>query len=117
MKNQAEKIIIDAKGVSFGRLASQLSHLLLGKDKPGFSPAQALDRKIEVININEVKITGKKGEKKIYYRHTGYPGGIKKDSFASRMEKNPGEALKKSIYKMLPNNRLRKKRIKNLIVK
>ncbi len=117
MKKEPEKLIIDAQGVSFGRLASKLAVLLMGKDKPDYQPHLEDNRLIEVINIKEVKITGKKRENKIYYRHTGYPGGIRKTKFSKLIDETPEKAVKKAVYNMLPVNKLRKKSLKRLTIK
>lgn len=110
-------IKIDAKGKTLGRLASEIAKILQGKHRPDYSPEKPGDEIVEVYNVDKIKVTGKKMEQKFYYRHSGYPGGLKKISLKQLFEKNPGEVLRRAVYGMLPKNKLRKKRIKRLIIK
>ena len=105
---------IDATDQVLGRLASQIAILLRGKDKPEFVPYLDLGDNIVVQNAKKIKITGRKLQNKIYYRHSGYPGGIKSRKMSEIFEKNPGELLKKAVWNMLPKNKLRAKMIKRL---
>ena len=98
-------INIDATNKVLGRLASQIAILLRGKDKPDFVPYLDKGDKVMVTNVDKIKITGKKLDNKIYYRHSGYPGGLKE----KLMREFPlSELLRKAVYNMLPKNRLRK---------
>jgi len=105
---------IDATNKSLGRLASEISLILQGKDEPDYQPNKVADVKVIVENVSKMKLTGKKLEQKIYYHHTGYSGHLKKKSMKNIFEKNPTEVLKKAVLGMLPKNSLRSKRIKNL---
>lgn len=110
-------IKIDATNKSLGRLAAEIAKILQNKHRADFSPEKAGDEIVEVININRIKITGKKLYQKVYWRHSGYPGGIKKITLKELFEQKPQEALKKAVWGMLPKNKLRKQRIKRLTFK
>lgn len=112
-----KKQIIDATDRPLGRLASEIAIILRGKNKPEFQPHLDLGDVVEIKNIDKMVLTGKKLEQKKYYRHSGYPGGIKEEKAGDLMEKNPGEVLKRAVRKMLPDNRLRKNMLKRLIIK
>jgi large subunit ribosomal protein L13 len=105
---------IDANGKVLGRLASQIAILLMGKHKPNYDPSKDMGDVVIVKNIDKIKITGKKLEKEIYYRHSGYLGGLKEIPIKRIFEKNPSFLLKKAVYGMLPKNKLRKRMIKRL---
>jgi large subunit ribosomal protein L13 len=105
---------IDAKNQKLGRLASKIALILQGKHKPSFSPEKAGDEEVIVKNVDKIKIEKKKLETKVYYRHSGYPGELKKITLKELFEKNPQEVLKKAVWGMLPKNKLRKIRIKRL---
>jgi len=106
--------IIDASNKVLGRLATEIAILLRGKNKPDFVPNKDMGDFVAVKNINKIRLTGKKKEKKIYYHHTGYLGGLKEIPFEKLFEKNPGEVLRKAVFGMLPKNKLRAKQIKRL---
>lgn len=108
---------IDAANQSFGRLASKIALILRGKTSPDFQPHIMPKSKVLVENISKIKFTGKKLENKIYYSHSKYPGSIKAKTLKERWAKNPSEVLKKTVLDMLPKNKLRKRIIKNLIIK
>ena len=105
---------IDATNKVLGRLASKIAILLQGKHKPNFVPYLNTGDKVIVTNTDKIKITGKKLKKKVYYRHSGYPGGLKKITLEELMKRDSREVLKKAVWGMLPKNKLRKQRIKNL---
>ncbi len=100
--------IVDADGQTLGRLAVQVANVLRGKDKPTYTPHVDTGDSIVVINAAKIKLTGKKLENKIYYRHTGYIGHLKSATAGEMMEKNPQRVVEKAVYGMLPNNKLRK---------
>lgn len=108
---------IDASNKVLGRLATEIAILLRGKNKPDFVPNKDMGDFVAVKNINKIRLTGKKKEKKIYYHHTGYLGGLKEIPFEKLFKKNPGEVLKKAVFGMLPKNKLRARQIKRLKVK
>ncbi|PJE50961.1 MAG: 50S ribosomal protein L13 [Candidatus Yanofskybacteria bacterium CG10_big_fil_rev_8_21_14_0_10_36_16] len=105
---------IDATNQSLGRLASKIAVLLRGKDSPDFQYNITPDVQVTVENVSKVKITGQKLDQKKYYRHSGYPGGIREINFGDMFEENPESLLKRVVYGMLPKNKLRAKIIKNL---
>lgn len=111
---ERETHTIDASDKILGRLATEIAVLLRGKHKPDFVPNEDIGDIVVVRNIEKIKFTGKKSEKKIYYRHSGYLGGLKETPLKKLFEKNPGEVLKKAVFGMLPKNKLRARQIKRL---
>ena len=105
---------IDATNKILGRLATEIAILLRGKNKTDFAPNRDMGDFVVVKNVNKIKVTGKKFEKKIYYHHSGYLGGLKETPFKKLFEKDPGEVLKRAVFGMLPKNKLRAKQIKRL---
>ena len=105
---------IDATGKVLGRLATEIAVLLRGKHKPDFVPYKDMGDFVVVKNVDKIKVTGKKIEKKKYYRHSGYLGGLKEIPLKKLFEKNPAEVLRKAVWGMLPNNKLRPEQIKRL---
>lgn len=106
--------IIDATGKPLGRLASEIAKILIGKHRVDFVPYKDLSETVIVKNVEKIKFTGKKLEKKEYYYHTGYPGHLKSKKLKDLFKKNPKKVLEHAVYHMLPKNRLRKLRMKNL---
>ncbi len=106
--------LVDAKGKILGRLASQIAFLLMGKHKPYYTPHIDCGDFVIVINASQIKVTGKKEKNKIYYWHTGYPGGLKSITFEEMMKKNPKRVIELAVKRMLPKNRLRKIRLRRL---
>ncbi|MCL6449102.1 MAG: 50S ribosomal protein L13 [Armatimonadetes bacterium] len=98
--------VLDAKGKSLGRLAVEAARLLRGKHKPQFTPHVDTGDHVIVINADKVILTGNKLQKKLYVRHTGYPGGLKTTKYATLMQEKPEFAVRKAIIGMLPHNRL-----------
>ena len=115
--NKGEIKIIDATGPSVGRLASQIVLILTGKNKADFSPELLSNVKVVVENVSKVKFTGKKLDQKEYIHSSGYPGGLKRTKMREVFKKNPAEVLRKAVWNMLPQNKLRKQRIKKLEIK
>jgi large subunit ribosomal protein L13 len=105
---------IDATDKVLGRLATEIAILLRGKQKPGFAPYKDIGDFVTVKNIEKIRITGNKMEQKKYYRHSGYPGGLKEIPLRKFFEKDSAEVLKKAVWGMLPKNKLRKEQIKRL---
>lgn len=108
--------IIDAEGKTLGRLATLVATYLLGKHKVRFSPHLDCGDNIVIINASKISVTGNKLEAKMYYRHSGYPGGIKETSLSDLLARNPAAALEKAITGMLPKNRLTDDRLRRLKV-
>lgn len=109
-----ETITIDATDKTLGRLATQIAIFLRGKHKKNFDPSKDMGDFVIVKNVEKMRITGRKIEKKKYYRHSGYLGGLKEIPLKKLFQENPKEVLKKAVYRMLPKNRLRKKIIQRL---
>lgn len=109
-------LLIDAQGQTLGRLASEIASLLRGKHKPIFTPNVDTGDHVIVINADKVVVTGSKAQKKMYYRHTGYPGGLKAINFEGLMQKKPNQAVYLAVKGMLPHNRLGRAMIKKLRV-
>jgi len=107
---------IDASNKAFGRLSSEIAILLMGKNKASYQRHIDMGDSVVVKNIKKVKITGQKLEQKIYYRHSTYPGGLKKTKMKDIFEKDPEKLFKMCVIKMLPKNKLRNDRIKRLQV-
>ncbi len=107
-------ILIDAEDLVVGRLASYISKVLRGKNKPQFTPHIDNGDFVVVTNIEKIKFTGKKLSKKKYYRHTGHPGGIKVTTPSFLMNKKPEEVLKLAVKRMLPGGVLSKKQLSKL---
>jgi large subunit ribosomal protein L13 len=98
--------LVDAEGLVLGRMASEVARLLRGKHKPTFTPNLDTGDHVVVVNAAKVVLTAGKAERKIVYRHSGYPGGLKTRSYADWLERDPAEAVRQSIVGMLPKNRL-----------
>jgi len=105
---------VDAEGKILGRLAVEISLLLRGKNKQEYSSHKDVGDFVEIKNTDKIKLTGAKGEQKRYYRHTGYLGGLKEDSYAKLSKEKPGEALRKAVAGMLPKNKLRPRMLKRM---
>ena len=106
--------IINAQNAAVGRLAAYISKVLRGKNKPTYNPHMDNGDFVIVTNIDKVKFTGKKFTNKIYYRHTGHPGGIKETTPEKLYEKKPAESLKLAVKRMLPGGALGRKQLTKL---
>lgn len=113
---QRKWLLVDAKGQTLGRLASEVASLLRGKHKPTFTPNVDTGDHVIVINAGQVAVTGNKAADKLYYSYSGYPGGLKTVNFATLMQKKPGEAVYLAVKGMLPHNRLGRAMLKKLRV-
>ena len=107
-------LVVDADGQILGRLASEVASILRGKNKPIFTPHMDVGDHVIIINAGRIRVTGKKAKTKKYYRHTGYPGGLRSDSYSDLIKSNPAKILEKAIWGMLPHNKLGKKIYKKL---
>ena len=108
--------VVDASGKVLGRLASKIATYLRGKHKPQFTPNVDTGDFIVVINAEKVMLTGKKLDKKVYYHHTGYPGGLKAETARQRLQRKPEALIMDAVKGMLPKNRLGRKMLKKLKV-
>jgi len=108
--------IVDAEGQILGRMATQVASLLMGKHKPMFVRNMDVGDSVVVINADKVRFTGNKEKKKVYYRHTGYPGGLKATNLETMMQKHPERVIEHAVKGMLPKNRLQARMMKRLRV-
>jgi len=108
--------VIDAEGLVLGRLASQVALMLRGKHKPTFTPHVDTGDFIIVVNTDKIELTGRKLDQKVYYHHTGHPGGLKETKYRDLMAKKSEFALKKAVRGMLPKGPLGNKMFKKLKV-
>ena len=108
--------VVDAEGRPLGRLASEVAHLLRGKYRPTFTPHLDNGDFVVVVNAAKVKVTGKKPQQKTYYRHSGYPGGLKQTSLARMLETHPERIVQLAVRGMLPHNRLSRQLLRHLKV-
>lgn len=113
---QREWLVIDAADVVLGRLASHAAALLRGKHKATFAPHMDMGDYVVIVNAEKVALTGQKLQKKMAYRHSGYPGGLKSVNYAELLEKNPVRAVEKAIRGMLPKNTLGRQQLSKLKV-
>jgi large subunit ribosomal protein L13 len=104
----------DAEGQVLGRLATKIAEKLIGKHKVTYTPHNDGGDYVVVINAEKVEVTRNKANKKIYYWHTGFPGGIRQRTFAEMIEKNPSKVIELAVKNMLPKNRLRDQRLARL---
>jgi large subunit ribosomal protein L13 len=98
--------VIDASDQTLGRLSTRIARLLMGKHKPIFTPHQDTGDFVVVINAEKVRVTGNKAKQKLYYRHSGYPGGFKSITLEKTMQNNPARVLEHAVQGMLPHTRL-----------
>jgi large subunit ribosomal protein L13 len=108
--------VIDAADKTLGRIATQIVNLLMGKHKPIYALHIDTGDYVVVINAAKVKVTGKKAEQKVYYRHSGYPGGLKSQRFEELFSKDPVRVIELAVKGMLPHNRLGRAMFKKLKV-
>jgi large subunit ribosomal protein L13 len=116
LKVGANWFVVDATNVVLGRLATKVARMLIGKDKPSFTPYLDSGDHVVVINADKVRMTGNKVEQKIYYSHSGYPGGLKEVPAKRVRETKPEWMVREAVLGMLPKNKLRARRAKKLRV-
>ena len=110
-------IVINGKGKTLGRLATEVAILLQGKDKVTYAPNRDDGHAVAVENMSEVEVTGKKMTDKMYHHYSGYPGGLRTRSLGELWKRDPADVLKRAVYGMLPKNKLRNNRMKRLTIK
>ena len=108
--------LVDAEGLVLGRMATEVAKILRGKHKPIYAPHIDTGDHVIVINADKVVLTSGKAERKIVYRHTGFPGGIKSDSYEELLAKKPADIVRQSIRGMIPKNRLGRQQLSKLQV-
>ncbi len=113
---QRDWYVVDAEGQTLGRLATRIADALRGKRKPEYTPHVDTGDFVVVVNAEKIHVTGNKMEQKIYWRHSGYPGGIKSRTLGEMLERRPEEVIRKAVKGMLPRNRLARKQLTKLKV-
>ena len=108
--------LVDAEGETLGRLATRIADLLRGKGKPTYTPHVDTGDFVVVVNAEKVAVTGKKLQQKLYYRHSGYPGGLRSRTLATQLERRPTEVIRTAVKGMLPRNKLARRQITKLKV-
>src|SRR5436309_4640123 len=107
-------IVVDATGKTLGRLATQIADVLRGKRKPEYTPHCDVGDFVIVVNAEKVAVTGKKREEKRYYRHSGYPGGLRSRTFADMLERRPEEVVRRAVKGMLPKGPLGRQQLRKM---
>jgi large subunit ribosomal protein L13 len=113
---QRDWYLVDAEGQTLGRLATQIADRLRGKGKPQFTPHVDTGDFVVVVNAEKIAVTGKKLDDKIYYRHSGYPGGLRERPLREQLERVPTEVIRRAVKGMLPRNRLGRRQLTKLKV-
>ena len=113
---QREWVVVDANDQTLGRLVTQISTVLLGKHKPTFTPGVEMGDYVIVLNAAHIQVTGNKLDDKMYYRHSGYPGGIKATNLRDLLAKHPERVIEKAVWGMLPHNRMGRSLMRKLRV-
>jgi large subunit ribosomal protein L13 len=108
--------VVDATGKTLGRLATEVARILRGKHKPTFSPGLDVGDHVIVVNAAKIHVTGRKLDQKMYYRHSGYPGGLREITLRDQLAKNPVRVIEHAVRGMLPKNSLGRKMYKKLKV-
>ena len=111
---QRDWYVVDAEGQTLGRLATQIADVLRGKRKPAYTPHVDTGDFVVVVNAEKIQVTGTKLDDKMYYRHSGYPGGLKSRSLRDQLQRQPAEVLRKAVKGMLPKNRLARQQLGKL---
>ncbi len=108
--------VVDAEGKTLGRLATQIADTLRGKTKPQYTPHVDTGDFVVVVNAEKITVTGNKLDDKLYYRHSGYPGGLRSRPLRDQLERRPTEVIRKAVKGMLPRNRLARQQLNKLKV-
>jgi large subunit ribosomal protein L13 len=108
--------VVDAEGLVLGRVATEVARVLRGKHKPIFAPHVDTGDHVIIVNADKIVLTAGKAEKKLVYRHSGYPGGLSSQTYANLLQVKPTDAVRKSVRGMLPKNRLGRQMLKKLKV-
>ena len=113
-KTESKWCLVDAKDQKLGHLASKVATLLMGKHKPEYTPGVLMGDSVIVINAKDIKVNPTREKEKIYYRHSGYPGGLKAVSFPDQLENHPDRVIKSAVWGMLPHNKHGRRLLKRL---
>jgi len=111
---EREWLVVDAAGKTLGRLATQIADTLRGKHKPEYTPHCDVGDFVVVVNSEQIAVTGRKREEKLYHRYSGYPGGLRTRTFAEMIERRPEEVLRLAVKGMLPRNRIARAQLRKL---
>lgn len=111
---QRDWFVVDAEGMTLGRMATEVARVLRGKHKPTFAPFIDTGDHVIVVNADKIVLSSNKAEQKQVYSHSGYPGGLKSQSYADYLQRRPADAVRKSITGMLPKNRLGRQQARKL---
>ncbi len=107
-------VLVDAKGQILGRLATQVAAILLGKNKPTFTPGANVGDNVVLINAADIRVTGNRLAEKMYYAHSGYPGGLKSTDLQTLLQRHPDRVIRAAVWGMLPHNKMGRQLIKKL---
>ncbi|HSJ93335.1 MAG TPA: 50S ribosomal protein L13 [Gaiellaceae bacterium] len=113
---EREWFVVDAEGQTLGRLATRIADTLRGKRKPTYTPHVDTGDFVVVVNAEKIRVTGNKLDQKRYYRHSGYPGGLRSRTLREQLDRQPAEVIRKAVKGMLPRNRLANRQITKLRV-
>ena len=109
-------VVVDANGQTLGRIAAEIAALLLGKNKPTFTPGVPMGDYVVVVNASSITVTGKKMTEKMYHKHSHYPGGLKSVSLRDQLQQHPDRVIREAVWGMLPHNKMGRQIIKRLKV-
>ena len=115
-KRERNWVLVDASGKTLGRLATRIADALRGKRKPEYTPHIDTGDFVVVVNAEKIAVTGNKRQQKIYYRHSGYPGGLRTRTLEEMLERRPEEVIRLAVKGMLPRNRLGRQQLRKLKV-
>jgi large subunit ribosomal protein L13 len=113
---QRDWYVVDAQGRTLGRLATRIADTLRGKLKPEYTPHCDVGDFVVVVNAEKINVTGRKREQKVYWRHSGFPGGIRGRTLGDELERRPEEVIRRAVKGMLPRNRLARQQLRKLKV-
>lgn len=113
---QRDWFVVDAEGMTLGRMATEVARVLRGKHKPTFAPHMDMGDHVIVVNADKVVLTAGKADKKLVHHHSGYPGGLTSRTYAESMSRRPADTVRRSIVGMLPKNRLGRAQARKLRV-
>lgn len=113
---ESKWLLVDADGHTLGRLASRISAVLLGKSKPIVTPGVDTGDFVIVVNASKIQVTGERLDQKMYYRHSGYPGGLKSISLREQLKRKPERVIRSAVWGMLPHNRQGRRLLKKMKV-
>lgn len=114
--HESNWVLLDANDQILGRLATQAAHFLMGKHKPTYTPGVGMGDFVVVVNVQKLRLTTRQVESKLYYRHSGYPGGIKSINLRDQLKKHPDKVIRAAVWGMLPHNKLGRQLINRLKV-